>query len=74
MSNIVDTSDKSLQAKVFNLGCDARLQGKSPIENPYKSGRLNMMWALGWLDVDRFWGCKAKHPITKLTRVHHALE
>jgi hypothetical protein len=49
--------DNGADALAFNLGSDARLEGKSPQANPYQVGASEFWnWERGWCHVDTQWG------------------
>lgn len=60
----------SEQGIAFNAGCDARLAGVPPYENPYpKCHRGYKTWLAGWYDVDVYWGMHARWPVRRLPDV-----
>lgn len=47
--------------RAFNLGCDARIAGRSQLTCPYFCLTWERrLWLAGWDDVDKFWGHEAK--------------
>ena len=59
--------------RAFNVGCEARLAGKSIMSNPYDSGGTEYLyWAMGWRDVHHHWGQWNKNA-PKLPKVERAL-
>lgn len=60
--------------RIFNEGCQARLEGQRLTENPYLTSNqcisLANQWVRGWQDVDRHWGADVKGPVPKLKRVY----
>lgn len=66
----VEHSDRELQARAFNLGCDARINGQSLWKDPYPhDGHLTTYWRKGWHDVDQHWGEWAKGSVPPLPEV-----
>lgn len=57
-------------AKAFNLGANARLMGL-PVDACPKHEDFNWghYWRMGWHDVDRNWGSKARWPILMLPEI-----
>lgn len=61
-------TERSEVARAFNLGCQARLDGKPLSDCPYggltESGcdyrELKFHWRLGWKDVDQYWGTNSR--------------
>lgn len=56
--------------RAFNLGCDARLAGRSRYSNPYSNDFLVCEWTRGWDHVDTYWGVDAPWPVLKLVEVN----
>jgi hypothetical protein len=43
--------------RAFNDGCDARLRGEKPRDNPHEcESRAHAHWSNGWWDVQEHWG------------------
>ena len=54
----------------FNLGSDARIDGRTVLANPFKPGTVEgLYWQKGWEDVNRHWGKWASWPIKRLPSV-----
>lgn len=64
MTVAADRSEQSAEnARLFSMGCDARLRGERLRED------APLMFRQGWTDVEKFWGLKAKWPVLALPEV-----
>lgn len=54
----------------FNLGSDARLAGKSVMDNPFICTDFANSWVTGWRHVNTSWGKDAKWKIRPLPPVN----
>ena len=65
----IPTKDKD---RAFNLGSDSRIYGYPESFNPYPIKSIAWLyWAMGWRDVDKFWGFeKGLWPIKEIPPTH----
>ncbi len=57
-------------AQPFNLGCQARIQGRRLAENQFPRGSAGYYsWRAGWKDVNDNFGAEAQTPFRSLPQV-----